>query len=160
MVLSPILYRQMMPGIQMIEELLVQCPDNLWEESEPWESPAWQQVLHILMGMEYWMQLSGTKYGPPDFGKRINYNLGEASENNLSKEEIMEYFNRIMGIVNAFFEQMSDENILSPSIIDKELSNLDIIVEMIRHNQHHIGQLNNALKNKGMLPVEYKYFNM
>lgn len=160
MVLGPILYRQMMPGIQMIEELLIQCPDNLWEESEPWESPVWQQILHILMGMEYWMQLSGTEYRPPDFGKKINYNLGEPSENSLSKEEMLKYFKTVIGIVNAFFEQMGDENILSVSLIDKEWSNLDIIVEMIRHNQHHIGQLNNALKNKGMLPVEYKYYNM
>jgi hypothetical protein len=144
----------------MLGELIAQCPDELWDQAEEWESPAWQQVLHVLMGMEYWMQLSGAEYRPPDFGKPINVNLGEPSENSLSKQETQEYFNKVLAIVNAFFEQMDDQKIMGVSLISEEWSNLDIVIEMIRHNQHHIGQLNNALKNKGMLPVEYKYYNM
>jgi len=160
MTILPILYRQLTPGLEMLSDIIQQCPDELWDQAEAWESPAWQQLLHILMGMEYWMQLSGSEYRPPDFGKSINYNLGEPSDNSLTKEEMMAYFEEIMQVVNNFFEQMDDQRILSVSLISKDWTNLDIVAEMIRHNQHHIGQLNNALKNKGMLPVEYKYYNM
>ena len=153
-----IIQRQFEPCWRMLEETINNWPEDLWETTDPEEPPAWQVALHILMGMEYWMQPEAGKYKAPKFDKEINPNLGEPSVESLSREEMNAYFRKVQTTVDAFFSKLSDQALKEPASAYDQWTNLDVIIENIRHAQHHLGQLNARLRRIGHLPVEWMYF--
>ncbi len=154
-----ILKRQFEPSWVMLEKTIDAWPDELWATADLNEPPAWQVLVHILTGMEYWMQPEPGKYTAPKFDKGVNTNLGEPSEEVLTKKELKEYFNKVRKSIDAYFAQLSEQLLQEASVAYDQWTNLDVIIENIRHAQHHLGQLNARLKTTGHLPVEWAYYN-
>jgi hypothetical protein len=133
-------------------------PEDQWATAEPGDPPAWQVSVHVLMGLEYWLQPQEAHYKAPDFNKEVNVNLGEASKEILSREDLTVYSKAVRRAVDAYFSELTDDALTKPSKAYPEWTNLDVIIENIRHMQHHLGQLNARLKRTGHLPTEWFYF--
>mgnify|MGYP006288943445 CR=1 FL=1 len=140
----------------MLTASIDQWPDDLWDARDGNEAPAWQYFAHILMGIDYWLP-SENGHAIPDFARRVNTNLGEPSHASLTRQEVRDFSLEVGEKVERYFHGLTDEQITAPSPVYDQWTHLDVIVEVIRHTQHHVGQLNLLLSQKGHLPPEWDY---
>jgi uncharacterized damage-inducible protein DinB len=140
----------------MLTGLISSWPEPQWSFHSGTEAPAWQHFVHILMGIDYWLTTNGG-YTIPEFAKRVNTNLGEPSNEILTREELLEYHRDVEKKTDAYFSHLTDDTLLAPSPVYDQWTQLDVLIEVIRHMQHHIGQLNVLLRQQGHLPHMWDY---
>jgi hypothetical protein len=63
-----VLRRQLDPSLQMLADIVQTCPSSLWLDSRSGR-PLWQQVMHALTGVCFWLREASQAFSPPDFGQ-------------------------------------------------------------------------------------------
>ena len=155
--LGEILKRQFQPSFRMIAKIINSCPKSIWAQKNI-DPPIWQQVYHVLYGIDYWFSESKDKFAPPDFDENVHAVLGEASEGFIEQEDIKEYLEYVEKKVLKFISGLDENSITAPSKLYAKWTNLDVVLEQIRHFQHHLGYLNRVLLKCKIEPVEWEFF--
>ncbi len=156
---SQILTRQIEPSFAMLAKIIDTCPKSIWAQRNI-DPPMWQQVFHVLYGMDYWFSKSKKDFSPPKFEPEVNPVLGETSPDFLEQHDTLEYLNHVQIKAIEFIENLTADDLIAPSSIYKKWTNLDVILEQIRHLQHHIGYLNRIILKCRLDPVEWEYFDV
>lgn len=141
-------------SFEMLEKMIQQCPDDLWNEKKG-GFVFWQQLLHAFTGINFWLREENKKFIEPFEDKKVYPELDHDPENNLTKEELTEYKNKVKEICDAFFQDKDDHWINSSSIIYDKIKNLDVIFMQIRHIQYHVGHCNSILRENNVQAVEW-----
>lgn len=154
---NEILKRQFRPAFKMIEKIINSCPKSIWAQKNI-DPPIWQQVYHVLYGIDYWFSNTKEQFVPPGFDENVHAVLGEESLGFIEQEAMLKYMKYVEEKVVNFISGMNKDSITAPSKLYAKWTNLDVMFEQIRHFQHHLGYLNRVLLKCKIQPVEWEFF--
>ena len=131
------------------------CPGELWHVKKS-GFVFWQQLLHALEGVAYWLRLEGDGYSPAFPRLRVYPELDREAVDQLSKQQLLDYQQKVRAGAENYFARLTEPLLLEKSLLDPELSNLDIILLQIRHLQYHVGHCNSILREAGLPAVGWR----
>ncbi len=149
-----VLRRQLDPTLQMVADLVDSCPTSSWLDSSSGR-PFWQQILHALTGVRFWMREASQPFSPPDFGRGAIPDLDQAPSFDVDKATVKAYVASIRSTADAFFGALDDQKLLATSSIYEKCTYADLILGQIRHIQHHVGYCNCLLHTGGVRPTKW-----
>ena len=150
---SNALWRQFGAAIDMLENVLVACPDSLWRQ------PVWQDLSDPSQAVEFWyvpyhalfwldLYLSGTLEGfapPPPFTLAELDPAGALPERPYTKDELLAYlvYTREKGHTTlvGMTEEQARRPLDFPWAKGKAFSFLELQLYNMRHVQEHAAQL-------------------
>lgn len=157
--LNEIFVRQFRPAFKMIRKIIENCPKSIWAQRNI-DPPIWQQVYHVLYGIDYWFSSSKSAFVPPSFSNDVNSVLGERSEGFIEQQDMMGYLKFVEKKADGFLSGLDESKVVAPSEIYMKWTNLDVIFEQVRHLQHHLGYLNRVLLKCKIKPVEWEFYEI
>ena len=155
--LNQILLRQLKPSFKMIYKVIDSCPKSIWAQRNI-DPPIWQQVYHVLYGTDYWFSKSKESFSPPDFGNDVSSALGEESIAFIDQKNMLYYLDYVEEKTDTFISSLNGSLISSPSPLYPKWTNLDVVMEQVRHLQHHMGYLNRVFLKCKIKPVEWEFY--
>lgn len=106
------------------------------------EMPIWKHLYHSLHSLDRWF-INPEKYSEPSFHEPDLNSLDIASENGLSREKLIQYFNEIKAKINSYLEDLTDD-MLAEKPEDCEYTRLALVLGQYRHLMCHIGIINGS----------------
>jgi hypothetical protein len=158
--LLEIVKRQFDPSFEMLYQLVIQCPDELWRMEQA-GAPYWQQVYHTTYFIDFWLreEYSQAEFRSLIFTKDLSFELGQPSNDWLTRDELKEYLGKIREKLGRFFGNLEDEKLSSSIVAGSGFTYLDAIAAQIRHIQYHVGQCNTILGMQGLEAVGWIAYN-
>lgn len=141
-------------SFSMFEEVISISPEELWKEKQG-GFVYWQQLLHVLTGINYWMRQNNDSFTEPFADRKLYPELEQDPESNLSKEELLEYLEEVKLEVQSFFEGKDDHWLHLKSPVCDQFRNLEIVYGQIRHIQYHIGHCEAILRQNNYQTAEW-----
>lgn len=138
----------------MLENLIEQCPDEVWD-IKAGGFVFWQQLLHALTGTDFWMRQPEGGFSEPFSDRKVYPELDHVPEGRITKDEMIELKNTVKTLCEGFFEGRDDGWITQPSWIYDKISNLDVVFGQIRHIQYHVGHCDGILRERGLAAGEW-----
>lgn len=142
-----LLSSQLGATIDMLENALLACPDDLWSDRSR-QPEFWYMVYHTLFFLD--LYLSGTLEG---FAPPAPFNLDEIDpagilpERPYTKDELLAYLQHGRRKARATLDALTDEKARQRCEFDwLEATFAELILCSIRHVQHHAAQLNLILR--------------
>ena len=139
------LWKQFGASIDMLENSIIMCPDELWNTEEKF----WYTTYHCLFWLDYYLTLEPSKFTPiPPFTlSEFNPN-GELPEQTYSKDELQNYLKSSREKLHKLLLSLTNEEIINRRWVNdyKNYSVLEILLYNMRHVQHHSAQLNKFLR--------------
>ncbi|HEX8139911.1 MAG TPA: DinB family protein [Pyrinomonadaceae bacterium] len=147
--LRTILWQQFGAAILMLENAVAACPEEVWSDRS--EQPEfWYVVYHTLFFLD--LYLSGTTEG---FEPPAPYNLDELDPRGLvpervyTKAELQDYLKHGREKCQSVIEALTEERAGEPCRFAwGEMSFAELLLDNMRHVQHHTAQLNLILRQK------------
>lgn len=145
------LWRQFGASIDMLRNVIANCPDNYFSTNKRF----YYLAFHSIFLLDYYLSIP-----PADFIPNLPFTVKERADwptdsigdmipdNIFSKEELVDYVNQIRLKCKQLIEGLTDQEILHTRFKegeqegDMDYSILEILFYNLRHTQHHIGQLN------------------
>lgn len=142
-----ILWPQFGAAIDMLENALVACPDELWSDRSR-RPELWYVVYHTLFFLDLYLSDSLEGFAPPP-----PFNLDELDpagllpERPFTKDELHTYLEHGRQKCRATIEALTDEKALQRCGFDRfDFSHAELLLYNMRHVQHHAAQLNLLLR--------------
>jgi hypothetical protein len=153
-----VLRRQFGAAIDMLENAIRACPDDLWSDQTKrpeWTSNdivgVWYLAYHTLFYLDFYLSDSMEDFGPPvPFNRDVFDPAGLLPEKAYSKEVLLGYLDHGRRKCNAAIEGLTDEKARQQSRPRPELkiSVAELLLDNLRHVQHHAAQMNLVLRQK------------
>lgn len=142
--LKEILWKQFGAAIDMLENAILACPDELWNNG----SNFWYQAYHCLFYLDYYLSTEPGKFLPPS-----PFTLSELDPESVmperiyAKEELLAYLehgrNKCRFLISGLTEETMNDRWINEY---RNYSMVEILLYNMRHVQHHTGQLNLLLR--------------
>jgi hypothetical protein len=146
-------WSQLGASIDMLENAIRACPDELW--SDPSKQPEWKNndvvgfwyvVFHTLFFLDLYMSDSMEAFvPPPPFTLDEMDPAGLLPERPYTKEELLKYLEYSRAKARTAIQNLTEEQ-ARPQSGFQELSRGELVLDLMRHVQHHAGQLNLLLR--------------
>jgi uncharacterized damage-inducible protein DinB len=152
-----ILWQQFGAAIDMLENAMRACPDDVW--SDPTKQPAWLSndvvgfwyvAFHTLFFLDLYLSESEQGFAPP-----LPFNLDEVEPEGLlperpyTKAELQTYLEHCRRKCRTVIEALTEETARQHCGFEwLDLSVAELMLYNMRHVQHHAGQLNLILRQK------------
>lgn len=146
--------KQFFLSFQMMENLIEQCPEEIWS-IKAGGFVFWQQILHALYGANFWMRQSNVLILEPFAERKVYPELEKEPEGKISKDEMLNYKDEVKKLCESFFEGKDDEWFSMPSVLCDKLTNMDVVFMQIRHIQYHVGHCDSILRERGFKAVDW-----
>ena len=156
-----VLRRHLEPTLEMLGQTINACPDELWDARDK-GPPFWQYAYHALAGVDFWLSDSPKTFAFPSFHTReALIESGETPAGALSRQQIEAYLEQVTAKSWALLDRLTPATLLQETeFAGRPWTTADRILVQIRHVQHHVGQLNAALKGAvGGAPPGWVGFN-
>ncbi len=147
--LKEIIWNQFGAAIDMIENAVNLCPNNLWGNRSQ-QPEFWYLVYHTLFWLDFYLTATGDKFLPP-----LPFTLSELDPEGIlpervyTKDEMLKYleFGRkeCKETIKSLDEEKSKVQFVYGSI---NLNFVELLFYNMRHVQHHSAQLNLMLRQK------------
>ena len=144
-----ILWQQFGASIDMLENALFACPDELWGDRS--EQPEyWYLIYHTLFWLDLYLSGSVEGFSPPEpFTLEELDPAGLMPERVYAKDELHDYLRHCRQKCRAMIETLTDEKAKELSVFGwGEISFVELLLINMRHVQHHAAQLNLILRQK------------
>lgn len=144
-----ILRQQLGAAIDMLENAIRACPDDLW--GDRLQKPEfWYIAYHTLFFLDFYMSDSLDDFAPPaPFTLSELDPAGVLPERVYSKNELQSYLEHGRNKSRAAIEALTDENANQRFKYGRiDISRVELFPYKIRHVQHHAAQLNLILRQK------------
>jgi DinB family protein len=142
-----ILWQQFGAAIDMLENALVACPDELWGDRSR-RPEFWYVVYHTLFYLDLYLSGSVEGFVPP-----APFNLDELDPEGLvpdppyTKDELRTYLEHGRRKCRAAIESMTDEDARRRCNFEwVDVTGAELLLYNMRHVQHHAAQLNLLLR--------------
>ncbi len=142
---KPIIWRQFGAAIDMLENAIAACPDDLWGDRTR-RPEFWYTVYHTLFFLDLYLSDSVEAFVPP-----APFNLGELQPDVLpprvyTKAELTNYLAHGRDKCRATIAALKDDQALDRCGFEwVDVSVAELFLYNLRHVQHHAGQLNHLL---------------
>ncbi len=153
---NSILWHQFGAAIDMLGNAIQACPDELWGDRSR-QPEYWYTVYHTLFFLDCY--LSGTLEG---FAPPAPFNLDELDpagilpERVYSKAEMLDYLAHGRRKCRATLEALTEERARRRSGFEwQDFSFGELLVDNLRHVQHHVAQLQLILRQAGITPPRW-----
>ncbi len=147
------IWSQLGASIDMLENTIRACPDELW--SDPSKQPEWKSndvvglwyvVFHTLFFLDLYMSDSPEAFVPPaPFTLDEMDPTGLLPERPYAKEELLKYLEYGRAKARTAIQSLTEEQARGQSGF-QELTRAELLLDLMRHVQHHTGQLNLLLR--------------
>ena len=150
-----IIWLQYGAAIDMLENAIRACPDELW--SDPSKPPAWISksvpgfwygAYHTLFFLDYDLCESEKEFAPPaPFTLDELDPAGLLPERPFTKEELLAYLAYGREKCRRAIEALTDDSARERCAFERRnMSVAELLLYNMRHVQHHVGQLNLMLR--------------
>jgi hypothetical protein len=150
-----IIWRQFGAAIDMLENALSACPDELW--AKPAESADsftarwyefWYLTFHTLFWLDYYLSEKQEAYTPPvPFGLEELDPQGAFPPRVYTKDELRAYLEHSREECRAKIASLTDETAQRRYRSGRmDFSTVELLLYNMRHVQHHTAQLNTILR--------------
>ena len=154
-----ILWQQFGAILEMYEQTLHACPDELWREPlwhDPTDDPAYTEFWFIAYHTLFWLDvyLTGSRDG---FVPPVPFVAGRLPAKPYTKAELLVYLAHCRHKCRATLAAMSDEKAQQPYLFpwDEEVSFAEMQIHSLRHVQEHTSQLSLLLGRKGVAAPDW-----
>ncbi len=144
-----ILWQQFGAAIEMLENALRACPEKLWGDRSQ-QPEYWYVVYHTLFFLDLYLSGSVEGFAPP-----APYNLDEMNpagilpERVYTKDELQSYLEHGRRKCRETLENLTDEKCQQRCVFMwGEMSFAELLLDNMRHVQHHAAQLNLILRQQ------------
>ena len=146
-----IIWRQVGAAIDMLENALRACPDELWS-ARLWDNPSqrsefsefWYIVYHTLFWLDLYLSGSVEGFAPPAPFRLDELDpAGLLPDRRYTKDELQSYLDYGRQKCRAMLKTLPDENTQQIYRFSwGEVSYVELLVYTMRHVQEHAAQLN------------------
>jgi hypothetical protein len=145
--LREILWQQFGASIDMLENAMLACSDDLWSNGSK-EFDFWYLAYHTLFFLDYDMSDSPSTFHPPEpFTLSELDPTGVLPDRIYSKTELLNYLELGREKCRVRIEGLTDEKAQERFVSDfRNFSILENLFQSMRHVQHHAAQLNQLLR--------------
>lgn len=148
-----ILWKQFGGSIDMLENAIKECPEELWDA----ESKFWYIAYHTLFFLDYYITTDPENFSPPKPFSLSEFNPdGEMPERVYSKEELINYLGycrkKLQNLIISLTEESSKSRWVNSY---RDYSLIEILLYNMRHVQHHAAQLNLLIRQIGIEPPDW-----
>ena len=142
--LKEILWKQFGASIDMLENALTLCPNELWNT----ETKFWYNAYHCLFYLDYYLTLEPDKFAPPSPFTLSEFDpAGAMPDQVYSKAVLLVYLQKNRKKCYDLIESMTTEIAYKRWVNEyKNYSVIEILLYNMRHVQHHAAQLNLLLR--------------
>lgn len=144
-----ILWQQFGASLEMLENALDACPHELWSDHRQ-QPEFWYLVYHTLFFLDLYLSGAVDGFSPP-----APFTLDELDPRGLlpervyTKDELQSYLEHGRRKCRATIEALTDEKGLQRCVFGwGEMSFAELLLDNMRHVQHHAAQLNLILRQK------------
>lgn len=144
-----LLWQQFGAAIDMLENAIVACPDELWNDRSQ-RPEYWYVVFHALFWLDFYPSKSEVEFQPPaPFTLDELDPAGLIPERPYTKEELHRYLEYGRKKCRAAIEALTDAQTSEHCVFDRpDVTAGELFLYNMRHVQHHAGQLNLILRQK------------
>jgi hypothetical protein len=146
--LKEILWLHLNASLDMLDNAMSVCPDELWERPSH-EMGFWYIAYHALWFLDHDLSPAEGKFTPPPFDIH-NYELEVKEppyEDPYSKTDLRSYLQHCRQRFRAAIEALDEHGSHRLRGCERIHANVtEVIVDQIRHIQHHAAQLNLLLR--------------
>jgi hypothetical protein len=144
-----IIWQQFGASIDMLENALVACPDQLWNDRSQ-RPEFWYVVYHTLFFLDLYLSGSVEGFAPPaPFTLDEMDPAGLLPERPFTKDELQTYLEHGRQKCRATIETLTDEKARGRCGFGwGEVSFAELLLYNMRHVQHHVAQLNLILRQR------------
>lgn len=145
-----LLSRQFSSSWKMLHQAIENAPDIYWLKWDNDWSFSWN-IYHIIETADYYKR--STPKGM-EWGKKAG---GKTKKTKITKEQLLVYLEEVEYQISDLLEKSSDEDLLGTDEFDDgHLVILEKLLYLLRHNMHHIGELNKALRDWECERIKWK----
>jgi len=143
-----ILWQQFGAAIDMLENALVACPDNLWSDRSRRRPEFWYLVYHTLFWLDLYLSESAEGFAPPaPFTLDELDPAGLIPERPYTKNELQTYLEHGRNKCRRTIEALTDEKARQRWVFGTvDFSIAELHLYNMRHVQHHAAQMNLILR--------------
>lgn len=158
--LLKVLKRQFESSFSMLQELVDNCPDDVWIFADS-SIPFWQQIYHASYWLDFWLRdaYDGSEFRSMVFDESITFELKNeitTPTSDLTREQMKEYLMKIHLKTERIFEKLNDALLASPIMENRyDYTFADVIVGQIRHVMYHVGRCNLILSENKSPTVKW-----
>ncbi len=141
------LARQYAAALQMLGNAIDACPEPLWfDGGRP--HPFWYVVHHTLFWTDCYLSDSMEAYAPPaPFGLEELDPIGVRPPRPWTRDELRPWLAHCRRKASARIAALTAEAAAAPSGFPRlEIDRLELLLDNLRHAQHHVGQLQLMLR--------------
>ena len=146
LVLKETLWNQFGASIDMLENAITLCPDEIWDT----EAKFWYNAYHCLFFLDYYLTLDPPNFSPPPPFTLSEFDPSDAMPDRVyRKDELLNYLQASREKCHDLIAGLTDEianSFWTNSSKTKSYPVLEILVYNMRHVQHHAAQLNLLLR--------------
>jgi hypothetical protein len=145
-----ILWQQFGASIIMLENAIISCPTDLWDNG----SQFWYRAYHTLFYLDYYSSLNLGDFQPPSPFTLSEFEAaGTLPNHTYQKSELLNYlqFGRAKAytLITQFTTETANHRFIN---VARNYSMLEMVIYNMRHIQHHTGQLNLLLSQHDVTP--------
>jgi len=140
-------WQQFGASLKMFENAINACPEDIWgDRSGKFEY--WYAVYHTLFWLDFFMSDKQEDFAPPE-----PFNLDEMDPAGIlpdrvyTKDEMLNYLEHGRRKCRARIESLTEKSVHEHCPFDRpDITNIELMMYMMRHVQHHTAQLNLRLR--------------
>ncbi|MHA2365864.1 MAG: DinB family protein [Candidatus Hodarchaeales archaeon] len=153
-----ILLNQFNSSWSMLHQAIENIPEKMWLDTKNDWSFSFN-VYHIIETANFYI-----KNDPKDmiWGKRANIDWNNDSESNIiekkskiTKNDLLIYLDETKVTISEVLESMADNELMSKDDFKWFNSIIEKLLYLLRHNMHHIGELNKTLRDYECKRIEW-----
>ena len=144
---KPILWAQFGASIDMLENAIVACPENLWADRSH-QPEVWAMAFHTLFWLDLYLDGPVEGFAPPaPFGLEELDPAGILPPRVYGKDELLVYLGHCREKCRATIAGLTEERARERLAFgQRTLTFLELLLYNMRHVQHHTAQLNLILR--------------
>ncbi len=138
------LWKQYGAAIDMLENAIVMCPENLWDN----QNKFWYKAYHTIFYLDYYLAADPDSWAPPKPYTLSEWDPSGAMPPRIyTKAELIDYLKmgreKCRSVIASLTDEIALKRWVNPSI---DNSFFEMLIYNIRHIQHHTAQLNLLLR--------------
>lgn len=136
------LWKQFGASIDMLENAIAMCPDELWNAKEKF----WYSSYHCLFYLDYYLTPDPANFISPEPFTNSEFE-GKLPERVYTKEELLDYLAASRARCHTFIAELTEETASMRWVNPyRNFSMFEMLLYNMRHVQHHAAQLNLLLR--------------
>ena len=154
MTVGKILLSQFNSSWKMLHQAIEKVPEDLW--SKPGNNWTYSMnTYHIIETADFYSRpWEGLTAEGMEWGKRAGINWESESKttidervSRITKEDLLVYLEEIIYRISELLESLAENELLERDSFHHHITVLEKLLYLLRHNMHHIGELNKTLRD-------------